>query len=420
MSRAEREHLTPDTRDPTPDTRHPIPSTQHLIEEAADDLVAMRRDFHAHPELSFQEVRTAGIVADRLRELGLEVRDGVGKTGVVGSLRGHDSGRIVALRADIDALPIREQNDVPYVSRNADVMHACGHDGHTAILLTVARVLSQLRDDFAGEVRFVFQPGEETAGGAPAMLADGAFAEPKPRAVFGLHLWNNLPVGMVGVRDGPLFAHTDELNVVIKGSGGHGAMPHQTVDPVVVAAQVVLALQTMVSRETSPLEPAVLTIGSIHGGTAFNIVPSEVRLQGTVRTFTDGLQAQMRERIESVVRGITSGMRASYSYEYVASCPAVVNEPRMSELVRRVAMRTFGEDQVTEPEPTMGGDDMSYFLREAPGAYFFLGSANPERGLDAPHHHPRFDIDEAALPRGARLLAEVALEFLARGSDDST
>jgi amidohydrolase len=280
---------------------------------------------------------------------------GVGKTGVVGSLRGRDDGNVVALRADIDALPIEEQNDAPYASRNAGVMHACGHDGHTAVMLTVARTLSQLRDDFAGEVRFIFQPAEETAGGAPAMLADGAFAEPKPRAVFGLHLWNNLPVGVVGVRAGPLFAHTDEINIKIKGSGGHGAMPHQTVDSVVVAAQIVLALQTMVSRETSPLEPAVVTIGSIHGGTAFNIVPPEVHLQGTVRTFTDELQAQMRERIESVVGGITSGMRASYGYEYQSSCPAVVNEPRMTELVRRVARRAFGERQVTEAEPTMGG-----------------------------------------------------------------
>jgi amidohydrolase len=391
-----------------------------LIAEAADELVEMRRDFHAHPELAFQEVRTATVVADRLRALGLEVREAVGRTGVIGRLRGREGGGVVALRADIDALPIQEQNETPYASRTEGVMHACGHDGHTAILLSTAGMLSRLRDDFAGEVRFIFQPAEETAGGAPAMLADGAFGHPKPQAVFGLHLWNNLPVGVVGLRNGPLFAHTDELQIVIRGSGGHGAMPEQTVDPVVVAAQVVTALQTMVSRETSPLEPAVVTIGSIHGGTAFNIVPPEVNLRGTVRTFTDALQKQMRERIESLVGGITTAMRASYSYDYRSCCPAVVNDSAMTELVRNVAVRAFGQDRVTVPQQTMGGDDMSYFLRQAPGTYFFLGSANPERGLDAPHHHPRFDIDEAALPIGAQLLAETALEFLKGEQSRST
>ena len=390
---------------------------QRLIEElvgrSTDDLVAMRRDFHAHPELAFQETRTAGIIARRLGELGLEVREGVGRTGVVGRLRGRDGGKMVALRADIDGLPIREESGAPYASRTDGVMHACGHDGHTAILLTAARVLHQLREHLSGEVVFVFQPAEETAGGAAAMLQDGVFGDRKPQAVFGLHLWNNLPSGVVGVRAGPLFAHTDDLGIVIKGSGGHGAMPQQTVDPVVVAAQVVTALQTMVSRETAPLEPAVVTIGSIHGGTAFNIVPPEVRLRGTVRTFTDELQAQMRERIEALVRGITSGMRATYEYDYRSCCPAVVNDPGMTELAHRMAARIWGEGRVTVPQQTMGGDDMSYFLREAPGSYILLGTANPDRGAVAPHHHPRFDIDEAALPIGARVLAELAVEFLA-------
>jgi amidohydrolase len=385
---------------------------EQLIEEAADDLLALRREFHAHPELSFEEVRTAEVVARRLRELSLEVREAVGRTGVVGRLFGRSGGRVVALRADVDGLPIQEENQAPYASRNPGVMHACGHDGHTAILLTVARVLARLRDSFAGEVRFIFQPAEETSGGASAMLADGAFADPKPQAVFGLHLWTNLPVGLIGIREGPLFAHTDELDIVVKGSGGHGAMPQQTVDPIVVAAQIVLALQTMVSRETSPLEPSVVTIGSIHGGTAFNIVPPEVRLRGTVRTFTDALQAQMRERIESVVRGITSGMRASYDYDYRSCCPAVVNDPAMTDLVRRVALRSFPANQVTVPTQTMGGDDMSCFLKEAPGCYILLGAANPARGITAPHHNPRFDLDEAAMPVGVRLLAETALEFL--------
>jgi amidohydrolase len=383
-----------------------------LLAEAGQELVALRRHFHAHPELSFQEVQTAATIAARLTDLGLEVRERVGKTGVVGRLIGSGDGPVIALRADIDGLPIQEQNEAPYASQNPGVMHACGHDGHIAILLTVARVLAELRERLPGEVRFIFQPSEETAGGAPAMLADGAFHAPKPTACFGLHLWNNLAAGQVGVRAGPLFAHTDEFGIVVKGSGGHGAMPHQTVDPIVVAAQLVTALQSMVSREASPLEPAVVTVGSIHGGTAFNIVPPEVELRGTVRTFTDELQAQMKTRLEDLTRGVTSGMRADYEFWYRSACPAVVNDPEATAFAREVARRVFPEQQVVEPQQTMGGDDMSYFLAEAPGTYFLVGSANPARGLDAPHHHPRFDLDESALPVGARLLTEVALAAL--------
>jgi amidohydrolase len=292
------------------------------------------------------------------------------------------------------------------------VMHACGHDGHDAILLTVARVLSRLRATLAGDVLFVFQPAEEIASGAPAMLDDGAFGETAPDAVFGLHLWNDLDAGLVGVRDGPLFANTDEIGILIRGSGGHGAMPHQTVDPIVVGAQVVSALQTLVSRETSPLEPAVVSITSFQGGSSWNIVPGEVQLRGTVRTFTNELQAQMRERIDTLLRGITLGMRADYELTYRQACPAVVNDARMADLGRQVARREFGERQVVVPRQTMGGDDMSYFLQRAPGVYYLVGTRNTARGLDAPHHHPRFDLDESALPVGVRLLAASALELL--------
>jgi amidohydrolase len=388
-----------------------------LVDEAGEDLVALRRELHADPELSFEETRTARRIGSLLRDLGLEVREGVGRTGVVGRLRGRGAGPVVALRADIDALPIQESSVAVYASRNPGVMHACGHDGHVAILLTVARVLTRLRQSFAGEVLFVFQPAEEVASGAPAMLDDGVFDDPGPDAVFGLHLWNNLDVGLIGVREGPLFAHTDELGIVIRGSGGHGAMPHQTVDPIVVGAQVVTALQTMVSRETSPLEPAVVSVTSFQGGSSWNVIPPEVRLRGTVRTFTDELQAQMRERIETLLRGITLGMRAEYELTYREACPAVVNDAGMTELGRRVARREFGERQVVVPEQTMGGDDMSYFLQRAPGVYFLVGTRNRARGFDAPHHHPRFDLDESALPIGARLLAATALERLERGRD---
>jgi amidohydrolase len=385
---------------------------ERLLAEAGDDLVALRRHFHAQPELAFQEVQTAATIAERLTDLGLEVRERVGKTGVVARLFGTGVGPVVALRADIDGLPIQEQSEAPYASRNSGVMHACGHDGHIAILLTVAKVLSGLRSGFPGEVRFIFQPAEEVAGGAPAMLADGAFHDPRPEACFGLHLWNNLPAGQIGVRAGPLFAHTDEFGIVVNGTGGHGAMPHQTVDPIVVAAHLVTALQTMVSRETSPLAPAVVTVGSIHGGTAFNIVPPQVELRGTIRTFTDELQAQMKSRLEDLTRGVTSGMRADYEFWYRSACPAVVNDDEATAFALAVAQQVFDPRQVVEPQQTMGGDDMSYFLAEAPGTYFLVGAANPARGIDAPHHHPRFDLDESALPVGARLLTEVALAKL--------
>jgi amidohydrolase len=290
-------------------------------------------------------------------------------------------------------------------------MHACGHDGHTAILLTVAGVLSELKGQLDGEVLFVFQPAEEIGIGAPAMLEDGALDGRKPDAVYGLHLWSSLPAGQIGVRDGPLFANTDQFELTIKGSGGHGAMPHQAVDPIVVAAQVVLALQTLVSRETAPLEPSVLTVGSIHGGTAFNIIPPEVQLVGTVRTFTDELQAQMEQRIEALAAGVTRGMRAEYAYRYTRCCPAVVNDPGGSQLAREVAAELYGAERVVLPSQTMGGDDMSYFLREGPGSYLLVGAGRPD-GRSAPHHHPRFDLDESSLPVGAELLAELAVRVL--------
>lgn len=388
------------------------PAVERLLAEAGDELISLRRAYHAWPELAFQEQRTAGEIAGYLRGLDLEVREGVGKTGLVARLHGRGAGRVLALRADIDGLPIQEQNEVSYASQNPGVMHACGHDGHIAILLTVARVLRQLRDRFDGEVRFIFQPAEETASGAPAMLAEGAFDDPRPEACFGLHLWNNLPAGLIGIREGPLFANTDRFGILVKGAGGHGAMPHQAIDPIVVAAQLITALQTLVSRETSPLEPGVVTVGTIHGGTAWNIIPPEVELQGTVRTFTEQLQGQMRRRLEELVQGVAAAMRAECEVSYQYSCPAVVNDPARTAFARQVARRVFGESQVVLPGQTMGGDDMSYFLDQAPGTYFLVGSAARSGPPSAPHHHPRFDLDESALPVGARLLTETALAFL--------
>jgi amidohydrolase len=387
-----------------------------VIGNINDDLIGIRRDLHAHPELSFEEHRTAQIIADRLSALGCAVRTAVGGTGVVGLLKGGRPGKTVALRADIDALPIVEINEAGYRSQTDGVMHACGHDGHVAGLLGAAEALHAVRESLTGDVLFLFQPAEERAGGARPMIDDGALRDPRPDAVFGVHIWNNLPAGVIGVKPGPIFAAADEVEITIKAPGGHGAMPHQTVDPIVVAAQVIQALQTMVSRETSPFDSTVVSICSVHGGSAFNIIPPEVRLLGTVRTFDEEIQARLKRRIEEMVHGITQGAGADYAFRYDAPCPPVVNDDALAGFIRDVAEDEFGAEHVVTPLPTTGGDDMSYFLKEVPGVYFFVGGANTDRGLSHPHHNARFDFDEIAITATARSLARAAQEYLARAT----
>jgi amidohydrolase len=382
----------------------------------ADQLartVEQRRDFHQHPELAHQEHRTAAVIADRLAALGLDqVRTGVGQTGVVGVLNGASPGRSVLLRADIDALPLIEaDHGQPYRSRNDGAHHACGHDGHAAILLTVAEVLAARRQELRGRVQFVFQPAEERVGGAVGMLLEGAL-DPKPDACFGLHLWNEIDVGRIDVRSGPIYASADAFTIELTASGGHAAMPHQVPDPVVGAAELIVALQTLVSRESPPMEPAVLTIGSIHGGTAPNIIPTRVELQGTLRVFAPDLRARLLQRIEEVMMGVARTLRVKASLTMTDSCGACINDAAMADLVRRVGGRELGDDSVRDQQRTMGADDMCEFLNAVPGCYFFVGSANVERGLKSPHHSPTFDFDERALDIGVRMLTSVALEFL--------
>ena len=374
----------------------------------------MRRDFHRHPELGFKETRTSGIVADQLRSLGLEVRTGVGETGVVALLAGAKPGRTVAIRADMDALPITEAQDRPYASQTPGVMHACGHDGHTAAALMAAEVLAAHKDELAGSVKFLFQPAEELASGAERMIRDGAMKDPPVDAVIGVHLWNTAPVGTVALRDGPLWASADRLDIKIKGRGGHGAVPHQTIDPIPVAAQVVLALQHLISTENPAFQPAVLTIGSIHGGSAFNIIPDTVSLLGTLRAFDMAQRDILVERAEEIVRGICVAMRTEYEFEATFLTPPVVNHPGITELVRDVARRIVGPDKVVAAEQSTMGDDQAYFQNEAAGCYILVGSANPDKGFDRPHHHPEFDFDEAALPLAVEVLASTAVEILSR------
>jgi amidohydrolase len=384
-----------------------------LAPDLVERMVTLRRDFHQYPEIAHKETRTADVVARRLTELGLDqVRTGVGQTGVVGVLRGARPGPTVMLRADMDALPLLEADrGQPYRSRNEGMHHACGHDGHTAILLTVAEVLASGRAELPGTVSFVFQPAEERVGGAHGMIAEGAL-DPKPDAVFGLHLWNELPVGRIDARSGPVYANADAFLMTLEGGGGHGAAPHQTVDPVVASAYLITTLQTLITRETPPLEPAVLTIGSIHGGTAPNIIPAKVELHGTLRTFDDQLRTKLLRRIEEMVQSVPNTFGVRGSMRMTDGTPACVNDPDMTRLVGEVAATVVGAEHVSASERTGGADDMSLFLRAAPGCYFLVGSANAERGLNSPHHSPTFDFDEAALDIGANVLTQVALRFL--------
>jgi amidohydrolase len=383
------------------------------VAQLTESVIDLRRTLHQWPELGFQETRTSALVTERLQALGMEVRTGVAQTGVLGTLRGNGAGKTVLLRADMDGLPIEEASGAPYASQNHGIMHACGHDGHTAILLTAARVLAQRRQQFSGTVKFAFQPAEELPpGGAKGMIEEGVLEHPRVDATFGLHLWNGLPVGKIGVDEGPIMASVDRFDIVIKGVGSHGAYPHTGVDPIVVGSHVVTALQTVVSREVPPLAPVVVTVGTFQGGTAFNVIPSHVELSGTVRTVDARIRDEMPSRLERIVRGVTSGMRAECSFNYAFGYPVTVNDVSMAQFARRVAGAIVGDANVVSAGMTMGAEDMSYFLDAVPGCYLRLGSGNPDNGIIHPHHSALFNFDEAALSIGVELLARLTLTYL--------
>jgi amidohydrolase len=331
----------------------------------------------------------------------------VGGTGIIASA-GPKGGRTVLLRVDLDGLPIQEQSDAPYASQEPGRMHACGHDGHVAMGAGAARVLAAR--PLTGGVKILFQPAEEGEGGAQAVMRDGGLDGVD--LVLGIHLWNELPVGTLGVKPGPLMAAVDRLRIVVHGRGGHGGMPQRAADPVVAAAHVVTALQTLVSREVSPLQSAVVTVGSIHGGEAFNVIPDEVTLLGTIRTYDHELRRSMPERIRRVASGIAEGLGCRAEVEVKAGNPAVINDPQVAEIARRAATRVVGADKVVEPEPSMGGEDMAVYFEKVPGCFVFVGSANAARGLDQSHHSPRFDFDEDALAIGCEFLVQAAEEAL--------
>jgi amidohydrolase len=384
-------------------------------EAMRDELVAYRRDFHSHPEIAFEEFRTAGIVAQALTDLGLEVQTGVGKTGVVAILEGSQEGPTVLVRADMDALPMSEFNQVEYASQYEGKMHACGHDGHTAIALGVAKLLTNQREHLKGRVKFVFQPAEEIAGGAKAMKADGVLESPRPDVTLGLHLWNTMPVGKLGVADGPVMAGCGDFNITITGKGGHGAVPNLAIDPVVCSAQIVTAFQTIVSRNVDPLDTAVLSVTKIITGTASNIIPEIATMTGTFRFFKHEVAELIMKRMREIVDGICSAMGCTAEVKIQLMTEPVANHPEVAEKVRNVFTRLGQPAEDFAYERTMGAEDVGVFMTDIPGMYFFLGSGNAERGLNYPHHHPRFDFDESALPLGVALLSAAVAEYVIEG-----
>ncbi|HWW09542.1 MAG TPA: M20 family metallopeptidase [Candidatus Acidoferrales bacterium] len=381
------------------------------VRQTLDATVATRRDLHRHPELSHLEQRTADMAASRSEGLGFQVRAGLGGTGVIADLEGAGDGPMLMLRADMDALPVEERNDKRAVRSEVDgVMHACGHDGHVAMVLGAATALVALRDAWGGRLRLCFQPAEEVAEGAVPMIDDGA-ADGVDR-VLGIHLWAPLQVGRVAVTPGVIFGSADAFRVTVHGRGGHGGMPHTAVDPVVAAAQIILALQTIVSRETSPFSPAVVTVGSLTGGTRFNVIADTVVIEGTVRALEQSERERLLRRVAEIAADVARSARCEAVYERGSGCPPVVCDPEVASTVRAAAVASVGDDMVDVARPITVGDDVACFLERAPGCYYLVGAGHPEKGPVAPHHSADFDIDEACLPIGVETLVRASLAIL--------
>ncbi len=402
-------------------TRHPHTgaTVQRLAAEVESHIIAHRRALHAIPETGFEERCTAAYVTETLSGLGLPVRTGIATTGVTALLDTGLEGPVVMLRADMDALPVTEATGLPFASRHEGRMHACGHDAHMAMLLGAAEMLSAIvREEpgrLRGKVLFLFQPAEEGPGGAAPMIAEGVLDEPKVDVCLGAHVWPSLPVGTVGVKPGPLMAAMDRFELAVHGRGGHAATPHLCVDALETATQVVGALQRVVSRMTDPLEPVILTIGELHAGTAYNVIPGEARMAGTVRTFSPDVRAAWEDRIRTVADGVCAAMGATATLDFHYCHGPVINTPRVAEVVSRAVVEARGEQAVTTPTPTLGGEDFSCFLERIPGCFFFVGC-----GGDVPIHNPRFDLDERCLALGAETFVRAALLFTEGGATGMT
>ncbi len=387
---------------------------QSEIKNLEKEIISWRRHFHKNPELSNQEVETSKKVQTVLEQYGITVRTGFAKTGVLGIIKGGKPGKTVALRADMDALPIQEQNEHNYVSTKKGIMHACGHDAHTAMLLGTGVALQKFREQLSGTVLLVFQPAEERAplGGAQEMMDDGVFKEYRPDVIFGQHVWPDLPLGKIGVCAGPMMGNSDRFSIEVNGSGGHASMPHQTVDAIVVANQIISGIQTIVSRNVDPLKSAVITIGKITGGDRYNVIANRVILEGTLRTFDEDVKKLAKDRLHQLTSGVAESMGANAKVNYYDGYPATVNDPEWAEQVQISAQTVLGESSTPTVNPSLGGEDFGRFLLHYPGAYFWLGTAIETRKIQKPLHDPQFEIDERALVIGANVMTTVAIDAL--------
>lgn len=384
---------------------------KHLLKKHSDTIIQIRRDLHQIPETAYTEAKTSVYVANRLKKLGLEIRTEIAKYGVLGVQSFSASGKTLMLRSELDALPVREETNLPFASNHEGVMHACGHDGHMAMVLGAAMVLRELEGNLSGRINYVFQPAEEGPGGAKPMIDEGVMDNPKVDYTLGCHLWPGIQEGQVGVKEGPLMAAMDRFDLVIKGKGGHGAMPHLCVDALDVGTQIVNALQRVVSRQMNPLSPTVITVGEFHAGTTFNIIPGEARLSGTTRTFDREVWRSWPQRIETIVKGVCDAMGATHALDYQPGYPVTENDIWMADEIRKVAESVVGADNVIVPEPTMGGEDMSFFLERSRGCFYFLGVG---REGCAPLHNPHFDFNEEILLRGVEIYCRAAVRLLSR------
>ena len=373
----------------------------------------LRREFHRLPELGFQEFKTSEILLRELSHLdGLVIQSGIAKTGIKAVLKGGKPGKTILLRFDMDALPVKEDTTVEYASTREGLMHACGHDGHMAIGLTVARLLHEFKEDLPGTIVFLFQPAEEGLGGAARMIEDGALRNPEPEIVLALHLWNEKKLGWLGISDGPVMSASETFHVQITGKGGHGGKPHEAIDPVVATAAIINALQSVISREIHPLESGVITISTIHAGEAHNVIPEQVNFSGTIRSFKPETRELLLKRFHEVVRNTAAAYQCREDLTLEDISPAVINDPDLSETIRLAAAEVFPDFIIDRDYQTMASEDMSYFMQDIPGCYCFIGSANPEQGLVAKHHQPDFNFDEEALIHGSALLVGAVHKLL--------
>ena len=377
-----------------------------------DWLVEIRRTIHMHPELMFEEVETSKLVSTWLEKFGLEVKAGLAKTGVSGLLRGGKEGKTVAIRADMDALPLEEATQLPYASQIKGKMHACGHDAHVTILLGVAKFFSSIREQVKGNIKWIFQPAEEGGGGGRVMVEEGVLENPKVDAIFGAHVFPDLPMGKVGIHEREGLAATDRFRIKILGKGGHGAYPHLSKDPILAAGHLITQIHSIVSRNINPLDRAVISIGRVNGGTAFNIIPDEVELWGTVRSLSPQVRERLKNRLEQTTQGVARSFDLDYQYEFEDGYPALVNDPQMSHLVASACARGIGKENVEFINPSMGGEDFAYYLQKIPGSFFRLGCRNEQKGIVHPFHSSRFNIDEDVLPFGVEMFVRIIDQYL--------